>query len=126
MSSLVSIAIGFEALLLHGETRPFDVSSSQSNQRDFMHEERPAMGRINCRGPRWERRIAVSGQAPNLLGELACDAALDSTKRKTSVAQIVQKWICRVIQRRDEQKEAKVWAVSFADTARWKRWIAKD
>jgi hypothetical protein len=31
----VSIAIGFEALLLHGETRPFDVSSSQSNQRVF-------------------------------------------------------------------------------------------
>jgi hypothetical protein len=30
---LISIAIGFEALLLHGETRPFDVSSSQSNQR---------------------------------------------------------------------------------------------
>jgi hypothetical protein len=32
---LISIAIDFEALLLHGETRPFDVSSSQSNQRVF-------------------------------------------------------------------------------------------
>jgi hypothetical protein len=30
------MAIGFDELLLHGETRPFDVSSSQSNQRVFL------------------------------------------------------------------------------------------
>jgi hypothetical protein len=36
---LISIAIGFEALLLHGETRPFDVSSSQSNQRVFLRQK---------------------------------------------------------------------------------------
>jgi hypothetical protein len=36
---------GIEALLLHGETRPYDVSSSQSNQRVFLRQSpffRPA------------------------------------------------------------------------------------
>jgi hypothetical protein len=41
---LVSNAIGFDELLLHGETRPFDVSSSQSNQRVFLRDKGPFFG----------------------------------------------------------------------------------
>jgi hypothetical protein len=66
-------------------------------------------------GPRWERRIAVSGQAPNLLGELACDAALDSTKRNTSVAQIVQGMVTSV--------ESGV--LSRCDCGRWLRSLGR-
>ncbi len=35
------MAIGFDELLPHGETRPFDVSSSQSNQRFFLRGQGP-------------------------------------------------------------------------------------
>jgi hypothetical protein len=72
---LISIAIGFEALLLHGETRPFDVSSSQSNQRGFSREQRPCL-RLKAvdRSGGGEGDHSLWPETSNFPEVLACDA----------------------------------------------------
>jgi hypothetical protein len=68
------MAIGFDELLLHGETRPFDVSSSQSNQRVFLRT-RPFFGLQSNAKVCGGKAVAVSGQRPqSFLKILACDA----------------------------------------------------
>ena len=74
-NSVVSMAIGFEELLLHGETRPFDVSSSQSNQRVFLRGWRPfwACSQLQkvCGG---KGNRSLWPETSNLPEVLACDA----------------------------------------------------
>ena len=84
---LVSIAIGFEALLLHGETRPFDVSSSQSNQRVFLRGGAFFGLQPSAQVLRWRR------QSQSLARDLGSPKSLPAMpapkifKRKTSVTQ---------------------------------------
>jgi hypothetical protein len=64
-----------KALLLHGETRPMDVSSSQSNQHIFSFGSRFCFGpgggyRRDAVG----RALAVSGQTWDISPKLACGA----------------------------------------------------
>ncbi|HEY4379239.1 MAG TPA: hypothetical protein VGN01_02770 [Acidobacteriaceae bacterium] len=84
---LISIAIGFEALLLHGETHPFDVSSSQSNQRGFLGGQWPGLRpKVGCRSTAVEKAITVSGQRLRISPKsLPAMPVLDLVKYKISL-----------------------------------------
>ncbi len=84
---LISIAIGIEALLLHGETRPFDVSSSQSNQRVSSWQGGYFNLQANYRRSAVGKVIAVSGQSLRISSKsLPTIPAPVLVERKTSIA----------------------------------------
>ena len=68
------MAIGFDELLLHGETRPFDVSSSQSNQRVFYGYIWLVCLSHLLRKLRWKGNRSLWPETSNLPEVLACNA----------------------------------------------------
>jgi hypothetical protein len=92
---LVSNAIGFDELLLHGETRPFDVSSSQSNQRVFLRTKALFRPTVECKGLRWEKRSQSLARLRILLECLPAMPASIFFERTISVTHCVAYMLTR-------------------------------